>query len=137
MYCKYTGVLTSGKFVVKLIRPFPLFPLSLSFPHFLLSPIPPLSPSPPLPPLPSPHLPPLPPLPLPPFPSPPSLPLPPQTSSAGDSPSSVKSLLTRWREKVFVLLVQQKLQQMEDGRRRHECKLKVTRGRFSVTRTPL
>ena len=39
---------------------------------------------------------------------------------------SVKSLLSRWREKVFVLLVQQKLQQIQDNRERLEARAKVS-----------
>ena len=37
----------------------------------------------------------------------------------------VKSLLSRWREKVFVLLVQQKLQQIQDSRGKMEARVKV------------
>ena len=37
----------------------------------------------------------------------------------------VKSLLSRWREKVFVLLVQQKLQQIQESREKMEVRSKV------------
>ncbi len=38
---------------------------------------------------------------------------------------ALKGLLTRWREKVFVLLVRQKLQEMADERARGEMREKV------------
>ena len=37
----------------------------------------------------------------------------------------VKGLLTRWREKVFALLVQQKIQEIEDIRRKEDCQKEV------------
>ena len=46
-------------------------------------------------------------------------------SGDGDRVSLVKSLLTRWREKVFVLLLQQKLQQMEDSKMAKENEREV------------
>jgi len=46
-------------------------------------------------------------------------------SSGEGATGPVKSLLSRWREKVFVLLVQQKLQQIQDNRERLEARAKV------------
>lgn len=37
----------------------------------------------------------------------------------------VRGLLTRWREKVYALLVQQKLQEIEDIRKKEETQRKV------------
>lgn len=37
----------------------------------------------------------------------------------------VRGLLTRWREKVYALLVQQKLQEIEEVRKREETQRKV------------
>lgn len=37
----------------------------------------------------------------------------------------VRGLLTRWREKVYALLVQQKLQEIEDLRKKEESQRKV------------
>lgn len=42
----------------------------------------------------------------------------------------MKSLLSRWREKVFVLLVQQKLQQIQESREKMEARFKVTLAHF-------
>ena len=42
-----------------------------------------------------------------------------------ESTAALKTLLTRWREKVFVMLVQQKLSQIHDSRVRHEALKKV------------
>ena len=42
-----------------------------------------------------------------------------------ESAASLRLLLTRWREKVFVMLVQQKLSQIHDSRIRHEAQRKV------------
>ena len=42
----------------------------------------------------------------------------------------MKSLLSRWREKVFVLLVQQKLQQIQDSREKMEARVKVKLAHF-------
>ena len=46
-------------------------------------------------------------------------------SSGEGATGPVKSLLSRWREKVFVLLVQQKLQQIQDNKERLEMRAKV------------
>ena len=43
----------------------------------------------------------------------------------GENVGVVKQLLSRWREKVFVLLLQQRLQQMEDSRNNDEKKKEV------------
>lgn len=45
----------------------------------------------------------------------------------------MKSLLSRWREKVFVLLVQQKLQQIQDSREKMEARVKVKLAHFRIT----
>lgn len=37
----------------------------------------------------------------------------------------VRGLLTRWREKVYALLVQQKIQEIEEVRRKEEWQRKV------------
>lgn len=42
-----------------------------------------------------------------------------------ESAAALRTLLTRWREKVFVMLVQQKLSQIHDSRVRHEILRKV------------
>ena len=47
------------------------------------------------------------------------------SGDGGDRVNLVKSLLTRWREKVFVLLLQQKLQQMEDSKMAKENEREV------------
>lgn len=42
-----------------------------------------------------------------------------------DSAAALKTLLSRWREKVFVMLVQQKLLQIQDSRSKHDASRKV------------
>ena len=42
-----------------------------------------------------------------------------------ESAAALRILLTRWREKVFVMLVQQKLQQIHNSRSRYEASRKV------------
>lgn len=42
-----------------------------------------------------------------------------------DSAAALKTLLSRWREKVFVMLVQQKLLQIQDSRTKHDASRKV------------
>lgn len=42
-----------------------------------------------------------------------------------DSAAALKTLLSRWREKVFVMLVQQKLLQIQDSRNKHNASRKV------------
>lgn len=42
-----------------------------------------------------------------------------------ESAAALRVLLTRWREKVFVMLVQQKLSQIHESRVRHEASRKV------------
>ena len=42
-----------------------------------------------------------------------------------ESAAALKTLLSRWREKVFVMLVQQKLLQIQDSRTKHEASRKV------------
>jgi hypothetical protein len=43
-----------------------------------------------------------------------------------DSATALKTLLSHWREKVFVMLVQQKLLQIEDSRSKHHASRKVS-----------
>lgn len=43
----------------------------------------------------------------------------------GEKVGVVKQLLSRWREKVFALLLQQRLQQMEESRKNDEKKKEV------------
>ena len=42
-----------------------------------------------------------------------------------ESAAALKTLLSQWREKVFVMLVQQKLLQIQDSRTKHEASRKV------------
>ena len=42
-----------------------------------------------------------------------------------ESAAALRTLLTRWREKVFVMLIQQKLSQIHESRVRHEALKKV------------
>lgn len=42
-----------------------------------------------------------------------------------DSAAALKTLLSRWREKVFVMLVQQKLLQIQDSRTKLDASRKV------------
>ena len=42
-----------------------------------------------------------------------------------ESAAALRTLLTRWREKVFVMLVQQKLSQIHNSRVKHEALRKV------------
>ena len=42
-----------------------------------------------------------------------------------DSAAALKTLLSRWREKVFVMLVQQKLLKIQDSRSKHDASRKV------------
>jgi hypothetical protein len=45
-----------------------------------------------------------------------------------DEMDRVRGLLTRWREKVYALLVQQKIQEIEESRKKEEWQRKVCYG---------